>query len=115
MDTTTHESRLQAEKETLERELERMGRRNPHNLEDFEAVVEDTGAEADEGDRAEQLEQYAENATLVEELEQRHTEVLRALEHIRLGTYGTCSVCGEAIEPERLHADPAAPTCTQHR
>ncbi|QKT03994.1 TraR/DksA C4-type zinc finger protein [Ectothiorhodospiraceae bacterium 2226] len=35
-----------------------------------------------------------------------------ALHRHALGRYGECEGCGEAIEPARLEADPAATTCT---
>lgn len=34
-----------------------------------------------------------------------------ALERLEAGTWGTCSVCGEAISPKRLAALPEASTC----
>ncbi|MCA9353454.1 TraR/DksA C4-type zinc finger protein [Candidatus Nomurabacteria bacterium] len=37
-----------------------------------------------------------------------------ALKRIENGTYGTCSVCGEKIEEDRLGANPAADTCKAH-
>ena len=36
-----------------------------------------------------------------------------ALKRLDDGEYGWCVECGEAIEPKRLEADPAAPRCTQ--
>jgi RNA polymerase-binding transcription factor len=41
----------------------------------------------------------------------RLERVLTALQSIDDGTYGTCIVCGEEIDPRRLDADPAALTC----
>jgi RNA polymerase-binding protein DksA len=34
-----------------------------------------------------------------------------ALERLREGRYGTCAVCGEPIEPQRLEAIPHADRC----
>ena len=31
-----------------------------------------------------------------------------------MGTYGSCEISGEAIEVERLEANPAARTCKAH-
>lgn len=114
MDTKKYAARLQEEKEKLENELSRIGRRNPHNAGDFEAIPEDTGQEADSVDRAELLEAYAENVAILHELELRYTDVTDALIRIEKGTYGTCEVGGERIEKERLDADPAARTCKAH-
>ncbi len=37
--------------------------------------------------------------------------VERALLRIQADTYGTCTTCGETINPERLKALPATPRC----
>lgn len=34
-----------------------------------------------------------------------------ALARVDAGEYGYCVECGEAIDPKRLHIDPAAPRC----
>jgi DnaK suppressor protein len=54
------------------------------------------------------------NTAITEQLEMRLREVTLALEKIDAGTYGTCTVCGLAIEEDRLGANPAAPTCKLH-
>lgn len=41
-------------------------------------------------------------------------QVLAALERIDEGSYGTCAVCGERIDDERLEARPEAITCREH-
>lgn len=38
-------------------------------------------------------------------------DVEAALARISVGTYGTCTVCGEPIAPERLEAYPTAKRC----
>jgi RNA polymerase-binding transcription factor DksA len=113
-DTSSYASRLEEEKVTLEKELATVGRRNPSNPNDWEAVPQETGLEADPNDRADQMEHFSENAAILTDLEIRYTDVLAALARIEAGTYGICSVCGEAIEAERLEADPAANTCKAH-
>ncbi len=112
--TSMYKTRLEDEKQKLESELESVGRRNPSNPEDWEAVPEQSGKEADVLDQASNLDSYQENAAILKELEIRHSAVLSALARIEDGTYGTCGVGGEAIEPERLNADPAATTCVAH-
>jgi len=51
-------------------------------------------------------------------LERHHVEELEqievALEAIKNGTYGICSVCGEAIPFERLEIVPTTITCVDH-
>jgi RNA polymerase-binding protein DksA len=38
-------------------------------------------------------------------------EVEEALQRIRVGTYGECETCGDAIERDRLDANPIAKRC----
>ncbi len=111
---STYRAVLEEEKIKLEGELETVGRRNPSNPADWEAVPQETGLEADENDRADMIEHFAENTAILKELEIRYNAVLRALERIEEGTYGICSVGGEEIEEERLAVDPSAATCKAH-
>ncbi len=50
------------------------------------------------------------NTSLLEFLEQ----VDAALGRVSAGTYGTCEICKEPIEDDRLHADALARSCTSH-
>jgi phosphoserine phosphatase RsbU/P len=50
------------------------------------------------------------NTSLSDLLEQ----VDAALGRVSAGTYGTCEICKEPIEDDRLHADPLARSCTSH-
>jgi len=47
----------------------------------------------------------------VNRLESQITEVDKALKRIKDGSYGICTNCGEAINPERLEALPFAEFC----
>jgi len=114
MDTDGYRARLEEEKATLERELGTVGRRNPSNPADWEAVPPETGQESDQNDAADHIEEFETNTGILKELETRYNEVLAALTRITDGTYGVCVVGNEAIEPARLDADPAARTCTVH-
>jgi len=42
-------------------------------------------------------------------------DVDRSLERLDAGTYGTCEVCGEPIDDERLGGQPTISTCAQHQ
>lgn len=44
-------------------------------------------------------------------LESRLERVERALEQIGAGTYGTCEVCGQPIDPRRMRAAPESTVC----
>lgn len=113
-DTTHYTAALEDEKTRLETELATIGRRNPANPADWEALPSETGLEADPSDTADQIDGYETNTAILKELETRYNEVLGALARIEQGTYGVCSVSGETIEEDRLAADPAATTCKAH-
>jgi len=114
MDTTAFSTRLTEEKERLEAELQTLGRRNPSNPADWEALPPEGERAADPNDTADQMEGYSENAAILTDLENRYNDVLNALKRVDEGTYGTCTVGGEEIEEDRLNADPAAATCKAH-
>ena len=114
MNTDGYKARLLEEKATLETSLGTVGRRNPHNPSDWEPLPSEAGMEADQNDQAENLESYAENTAILNDLEIRYNAVIGALSRIEEGTYGVCSVSGEKIEADRLNADPAATTCKTH-
>jgi RNA polymerase-binding transcription factor DksA len=114
MKTAHFKKRLEEEKEKLEQELSGIGRRNPSNPSDWEAIPPETGSEPDPTDTADQVEDFAQNRAILRELEIRYNEVLAALERIEKKTYGKCEVGGQPIEERRLEADPAARTCLNH-
>ncbi len=108
-------NKLEAEKKLLEEELEKVGRRNPDNLSDWEAVPTDRdSSQADENTVADSIEGYEDNMAIVNSLETRYQDVKDALDKIDKGTYGICEVDGEEIEVERLEANPSARTCKEH-
>lgn len=107
---------LQNELPELETELEAIGRRKPSNPSDWEAEApKDEVQPGDENEQADKIEGYEENAAILKELEIRYNSVKRALDKIEAGTYGNCEISGEPIEIERLHANPAARTCIEHK
>lgn len=114
IDTSTYKARLEEDKVRLETELSSIGRRNPSNPNDWEALPQETGQEADPNDQADQIEGYEENTAILKDLEVRYNEIIAALSRIEQGTYGICEVSGEPIEENRLNADPAARTCIAH-
>ena len=50
---------------------------------------------------------------LAVQLRETLSEVEQALLKLDDGTYGICSVCGKEIQPARLEAMPATPTCIE--
>lgn len=114
-DAHIYKGRLEEEKQRLEAQLGTVGRRNPSNPSDWEAVPQGTGQEPDETDAADLQEGFAENTAILNDLEMRYTLVQEALGRVENGSYGTCTVGGEQIEEARLEADPAAATCIAHK
>lgn len=114
MNTEHFRTRLTEEKARLEAELSTVGRKNPSNPQDWEAVPPESEQESDPNDQADVMEEYGNNNAILKDLEARYNDVLAALARIEDGSYGTCVVSGETIEEERLEADPAAKTCKAH-
>lgn len=111
LDIDKYKQRLLDEKEKLEKELSTLGRKNPDNLSDWEAVEPDMNTDtADEEDRADAIQAYETNTAILNNLEIRLADVNLALDKIENGTYGICEVSGGEIEEDRLDANPAAKT-----
>lgn len=107
-------ARLESDKEHVEEELASHGR-----------VLDDTGdwvgssqgfegEESDPNDVADQIEEFGTNISLVEELEERHRDIVDALQKMDEGVYGICEVSNEPIPLERLKANPSARTLVEH-
>lgn len=106
---------LLAEKARLEAELATVGKQNPQNPQDWDAIPGDRDDDrSDENDNADALEDLVNDEAIVRKLEAQLLDVNQALEGIEKGTYGACEVCGGAIEADRLEANPAARTCKAH-
>jgi len=114
MNTEHYRARLEKEKIELEAALSTVGRRNPSNHEDWEAVPQATGQESDPVDVAELIEGFEDNTAILKDLEIQYGAVLASLTRIEDGTYGTCSVDGAPIDEARLEANPSATTCVAH-
>lgn len=116
INTTEYKNLLLAEKARLEGEMKGVAHKNPEIAGDWEPSAPDlNNPTADTNDVADSIERFEENAAIEVELEARLIEVDNALARIEVGTYGTCRVCGSAIEEARLRANPAAATCVAHR
>ncbi len=106
---------LVKEAQVLENELSSIGRKNPDNSTDWEAVATSLDEDnADEFDVADDLEQYENNKAELDALEVQLNNVKSALKKIDEGKYGLCEVCGKEIENDRLEANPSAKTCKEH-
>lgn len=115
IDYTHFKNKLEEEENLLKGELEKVGRRNPDNLSDWEATpTERDSSQADENTVADSVEGYEENVAIVNTLETRYQDLKKALDKIKNGTYGLCEVCGEEIDTQRLEANPSAKECRKH-
>ncbi len=116
MNTDTYKKILLEEKSTLETELGGISRINPEDPTDWEAVPDSelNVNDPDHNVRADAVEEYVTRVGVTAPLEERLNEVNSALERIETNTYGICKVCGNAIEEDRLEANPAASTCKEH-
>lgn len=112
----TFKTLLESELQTLESELEAIGRRKPNNPEDWEAEAPTGDVQpGDYSEQADKIEGFEENTAILKELEIRYNNVRHALKKIANGSYGACEISDEPIEPERLAANPAARTCIAHK
>lgn len=100
---------LLQEKERLEDELKTVGRINPDNPADWEAVPSDVNQrEVDPNKRADNIEEYENNTAILKQLETQLLDVNDALKKVEEGTYGVDERTGEPIDEKRLGANPAA-------
>jgi RNA polymerase-binding transcription factor DksA len=114
MNTDTYKQKLEVEKAKLESNMTDVGRRNPKVPNDWEPAPIQANAESDLADQADLINDRETKAAILNDLEARYDNILRALERVEHNTYGTCEVCGKTIETARLDADPAAMTCIEH-
>ncbi len=106
---------LLKEAEVLEGQLASIGRKNPDQKGDWEAVSTNLDDDnADEFDVADDIAQFEENSSELNQLEAQLNDVRSALKKIEGGKYGICEVGGEQIEEDRLEANPSAKTCKAH-
>ena len=114
IDSNHFKQKLEEERQRLEEELGKLGRRNPSNPNDWEPGFEELNAqESSQDEMADKFEEMEQVLDTQSTFENRLKEVNAALERIEKGTYGTCSICGNPVPEERLEADPTS-NCDQH-
>lgn len=115
IDIEHFKKKLETEKQELEAELQKVGRKNPDNPSDWEATPPDRDvSQADENTVADSISEYEGASAIVNLLEARYKDVKSGLDKIKHNVYGICQVCKKEIEPDRLEANPAARTCKDH-
>ncbi len=107
---------LEKEKEHLEKDLMRVGKKNPAVPGDWEVTFpEDLNIEtSDQNDLADTFEEMETRAAIEDKLEESLIMVNQALARIKKGVYGICRVCKEPIEEKRLKINITSDTCIKH-
>ena len=84
----------------------------------LETEIKELGKTPDFGDepdhfeeKADEAEEYSANLGMGQTLKQRLENVVRALEKMARGAYGTCEQCGNDIELAVLETDPESRFC----
>jgi DnaK suppressor protein len=111
MDTktvSTLKASLEAERDRLLTEIEEYEREGQETLSDVSGENNYRDHMADQGSAtfAREL-----DMTLEDNAREMLAQIERALVRMDTGTYGICTRCGAAINPERLEAMPAAELC----
>ena len=101
---------LEAEKERLEKELEKIANKSKRRK-GFIARFLDFGTQEDE--IAAEVTTYSNNISLESDLEKSLQEIEKALNKIKKNKYGICEKCGSAISEKRLQAFPQATLCVK--
>lgn len=115
METSAYKEALTAERDALITSLEELGIRDPNNPADWITVPDEPSKNAtDPNDFGDRSEEWQERRGTLSALETRFNNIKRALQKIEDGTFGTCELCTEKIESDRLTANPAARTCKTH-
>ncbi|MFZ2253166.1 MAG: TraR/DksA C4-type zinc finger protein [Minisyncoccia bacterium] len=115
METQSYKVRLGEMLETITLDLKAVGIHNPQNASDWVAVPGELDTEEpDVNLAADAVEEWNERTALVATLEREYNNIVSALARIESNTFGNCEVCGEAIEENRLNANPTARTCIAH-
>lgn len=104
---------LEAEKLTLQQELSLLGKKVDGN-DWMISQQEQDEPEPDYVDQADIVEDFENRIGKLNELEKQYHDVVSALSKFKQGTYGICEVSGNAIELDRLEANPSAKTCKAH-
>ncbi len=101
---------LEQMKISLEADLAAVAQKDGKNSQTFNVVYPEMGSSS-EDDNAEEVSMYADEISLVGELETQLRDVMKALESITKGTYGTCKYCHQDIDLKRLEARPHSSSC----
>lgn len=114
MDKKKIKEKLEKEKTILLEQMKDIGKLNEETGE-WEAIPEELEfPESDENDKADRFEDFEARSSMIKTLEQRLSNILKALKGLNRESFGKCEVCKKDIEIARLEANPAATTCKKH-
>lgn len=114
MNIEQQKEKLLVHKAELDKELSSLGTKISSGGDWMVRREEGDGNNSDPLDDADRTENFEEKIAVLKVLEERYTQLNRALQAIKDGTYGICSECGERISEERLAINPSATTCIEH-
>ncbi len=100
---------LKSEKAKIEKELEKIAKKNKNVKGDYQAEYVDIGNKDEEN--AQEFTLYENRLSLERGLEDILNSTVRALQKIEQGSYGVCDECGKQIPEARLRAYPSATLC----
>lgn len=107
-----YEALLRKEQETLKSRIANMAAETPNDADRTTAAFPEFGEK--EEDNAAEVATFQDNLSVESHLEASLHDIDRALAKIADGTYGSCEICGEAIDAKRLEVSPAAARCLRH-
>lgn len=91
--------------------LDRQREETLHEIETLRKELESGEVDPSEDEADPDVVEREKTVALLGALESRLEEIVHAIEHAKAGTYGTCEVCGQPIDPERLAIMPEATMC----
>ena len=98
---------LLKEKERLEGDLSESAVKTDGHWETKRQQFDEAGR-FEEEERADEVEEYENEASVDRQLETQLADIAAALQKIEAGTYGVCEHCKKEIDETRLSANPAA-------
>jgi DnaK suppressor protein len=102
--------KLEAEKNSLEKELGSFAKKDDSPKGDWETKYPNR-EDGDREEEADEVQEYENLVSIEQRLELKLRDIDLALEKIEKGTYGKCENCDKEISEDRLRALPEARVC----
>ncbi len=104
---------LEKEKKSIEEMLKEFAKKSKDTAGDWDTKFPDFRAKGALDEEADEVEEYASLLPIEKTLETKLQNIEKALEKIKKGQYGKCSLCGKEIAEKRLALIPEAETCNE--